>query len=852
MRPILFPRRTALLISIFTALAATEMRAQSTLIPLTARRDMVFDHAGKHLYISTSDGLVRRYDLATNQIDNSYNLGGSLNGADITSDDGFLLVAQEQIVNSHGKFQKPNLATGGITDIVYPVEPYSGEAGGYSVAIAASGIALVTTERQPQTSGGNSFPLRAINLTSDAITVRNEIAGVSDSTWINHSADGGLLYLFAGGLVTYSSHTDGFGRINGAKDWGNTAINRDQTLFARANYYYGASIDSAAGLTFQHSFRGLNAGVAFDPTRDIFYGVDNINGWIIAFDSNTYQELFRFDVGENIDTSPIPPGPFDTGRLVASPDGRYLALKTASGVRLFTIPSPPYPGPAVADYGEPRGMVFDHASHYLYVTTTTGFVLGFNIATTNLDRVYNVGGWLYGVDIAADDSFVLVAQAYPGMKQGSVQKVDLPTGSITNFNYDRIDAERGAYDLHIAANNTAFFSTSGDTVPIRQINLQTNELTPRTVPNSNWGTMDGSAQIQRSADGNLLYFLDTNSSAGITFSYNASTDTLTGVGDVRTYFDLTNAAVNRDGTLAALRYADSVVLQSGPDFHTTHSFANFTGGVAFNAKKDVLYALTTTTDEIVAYDTNTDAEVGRMWVGEDLPSTLVGRLFGVGSLAASPDGRYLALFSPTAIVLFDLQNPPPPRPNYTISLSASPSSGGIVDGGGTFPIGTNIVAKATPATGYNFANWTENGQVVSTSQWYSFTASANRQLVANFVAFPTLSIAASPIKVSKGGSAVLTVSATTMNPSQPVLVNYYTAGSAVPGTDYTLSGSINQIQITIPAGQSSATFNLNVITTKTKGSEQAIVVLGAGAGYNVAPVVKKKKPSQATVTILNK
>src|SRR5438132_8099104 len=155
MRQIPFPLRIALLISLLSALAVTHARAQSTLISLPTRRDMVFDHAGKYLYISTSDGYVRRYNLTTNQIDNSYNLGGSLNGTDITADDAFLLVAQEQIVNSQGKFKKLNLSTGGITDIVYSVDPYSGEAGGYSVAIAANGIALVTTERRRPTSDGN-------------------------------------------------------------------------------------------------------------------------------------------------------------------------------------------------------------------------------------------------------------------------------------------------------------------------------------------------------------------------------------------------------------------------------------------------------------------------------------------------------------------------------------------------------------------------------------------------------------------------------------------------------------------------------------------------------------------------
>src|SRR5207302_7195499 len=125
-------------------------------------------------------------------------------------------------------------------------------------------------------------------------------------------------------------------------------------------------------------------------------------------------------------------------------------------------------------------------------------------------------------------------------------------------------------------------------------------------------------------------------------------------------------------------------------------------------------------------------------------------------------------------------------------------------------------------------------------------------LVANFVAFPTVSISPPTATIRKSGSVTLTISVTTTNPSQSTLINYYTAGSAFPGTDYTLSGSINSIQITILPGQSSAIVTLKAITTETKGSEQAIVVLSAGADYNVAVPTKKKKPGQSTVTIQNK
>jgi len=71
-------------------------------------------------------------------------------------------------------------------------------------------------------------------------------------------------------------------------------------------------------------------------------------------------------------------------------------------------------------------------------------------------------------------------------------------------------------------------------------------------------------------------------------------------------------------------------------------------------------------------------------------------------------------------------------PNYTISVSASPSAGGLVFGGGNFVGGTSQTVTATANSGYTFANWTEGGTVVSSSASYNFTLTTNRTLVANF------------------------------------------------------------------------------------------------------------------------
>lgn len=95
---------------------------------------------------------------------------------------------------------------------------------------------------------------------------------------------------------------------------------------------------------------------------------------------------------------------------------------------------------------------------------------------------------------------------------------------------------------------------------------------------------------------------------------------------------------------------------------------------------------------------------------------------------------------------------------YTIAVTAAPTEGGTVSGDGTFPAGSTRTVTATAAGGYNFDNWTQNDNEVSTSPSYTFALNSSRQLVANFKAIPvnhTIAVSASPAAggtVSGGGS----------------------------------------------------------------------------------------------------
>ncbi|MBQ6770572.1 MAG: hypothetical protein IJP44_06275 [Bacteroidales bacterium] len=86
---------------------------------------------------------------------------------------------------------------------------------------------------------------------------------------------------------------------------------------------------------------------------------------------------------------------------------------------------------------------------------------------------------------------------------------------------------------------------------------------------------------------------------------------------------------------------------------------------------------------------------------------------------------------------------------YTISVSANPSNGGTVSGGGTYTYGQWCTVHANANNGYNFTNWTENGNVVSTNANYTFTVTGNRSLEAHFTPTYTISVSANP---SNGGT----------------------------------------------------------------------------------------------------
>ncbi len=167
--------------------------------------------------------------------------------------------------------------------------------------------------------------------------------------------------------------------------------------------------------------------------------------------------------------------------------------------------------------------------------------------------------------------------------------------------------------------------------------------------------------------------------------------------------------------------------------------------------------------------------------------------------------------------------------NYTISVSANPTNGGTVTGGGTYQQGQQCTVHATANTGYTFTNWTENGNVVSTQANYTFTVNSNRTLVANFTLQQfTITALVDPSQWAGGveGGGVYTYGQSctlTATPTVPYIFVNWTKNGIQVSTNATYTFTVTE-SATYVAHFVVETFTITALANPTEGG----VVTGSG------------------------
>ncbi|MBR5324494.1 MAG: InlB B-repeat-containing protein [Muribaculaceae bacterium] len=122
-------------------------------------------------------------------------------------------------------------------------------------------------------------------------------------------------------------------------------------------------------------------------------------------------------------------------------------------------------------------------------------------------------------------------------------------------------------------------------------------------------------------------------------------------------------------------------------------------------------------------------------------------------------------------------------PTYTVSVSAN-TGGTAVASSNSVEYGGSVTLTATPNSGYKFKNWTKNGSVVSTSNPYTATISANSSFIANFEKITyTVSVSA-----NTGGTA--TASASSVEKEGAGVTLTATPDSGYKFKNWTLNGNV--------------------------------------------------------------
>lgn len=101
---------------------------------------------------------------------------------------------------------------------------------------------------------------------------------------------------------------------------------------------------------------------------------------------------------------------------------------------------------------------------------------------------------------------------------------------------------------------------------------------------------------------------------------------------------------------------------------------------------------------------------------------------------------------------------------FEITAEADPEYGGIVTGAGTYAAGSEVTLTAIPETGYDFINWTYDGEEVSTNASYTFVVDEPKMFVAHFeIRSCVVTVAANPDEggtVEGGGTFIYGQTAT--------------------------------------------------------------------------------------------
>jgi hypothetical protein len=180
-------------------------------------------------------------------------------------------------------------------------------------------------------------------------------------------------------------------------------------------------------------------------------------------------------------------------------------------------------------------------------------------------------------------------------------------------------------------------------------------------------------------------------------------------------------------------------------------------------------------------------------------------------------------------------------PTINLSATASDSDGSVTRV--EFYQDANLIGQATSSPYSAVWGNAPSGNFVITALAYDDSGAAVRSTGASIsvgtggVVGPTptptpankVRIASMTPLIKAGDTAKFRITASEVNMSQPIQVNYSLGGTATGGLDYSMAGMTGQV--TIPAGERGVMLPMATLSNPSRGRKTAIVTLMPGTGY---------------------
>ena len=269
--------------------------------------------------------------------------------------------------------------------------------------------------------------------------------------------------------------------------------------------------------------------------------------------------------------------------------------------------------------------LFSPDEKFLYIAVGDGKVRVFDLASKSFVAPVVVGGEVSAIDISRDGHTLFATQGVQlGVQSGvigSIDQVDLSTGSITRSTYIGEGLERTPVDVAVAEDR-AFFTTGfagSGWNPLREIDLATSDVSVRTdLVGISSGIGNGVTKdtfLVPSNSDRFVLFSESNISSYPLFLYDSKSDSFVAQTDNRDVPALPRSA---DGVLDISEEAELIAVQT---FDGRIVFLDFNldfvgeigpfsalrgddGGIAFSNDGSLVYSLSPNTDEVIAIATS--------------------------------------------------------------------------------------------------------------------------------------------------------------------------------------------------------------------------------------------------------